>query len=224
MDKPWPTSYDDLATSGRARSSRPLGRCRIRQTTTGGKNLKTTVAVTASSLIALAVGLAGTAHAENLTVNLEVVAEGLQAPLALVQPQGDDRRFIVEQPGRIRVLVDDGFLLDEPFLDISHKIVDLMSTFDERGLLGLAFHPEFTENGRFFRLLQRLHSRGVGSRHPSLVLAHQLCRRVQGGPGKSQSRRCPEREDPALDRLAAVQPQWRLARLWPRRHALRLAR
>jgi len=112
--------------------------------------LKTTVAVTASSLIALAIGLAGTAHAENLTVNLEVVAEGLQAPLALVQPQGDDRRFIVEQPGRIRVLVDDGFLLDEPFLDISHKIVDLMSTFDERGLLGLAFHPNFTENGRFF--------------------------------------------------------------------------
>lgn len=105
---------------------------------------------TAVSALALAAMLGAPGSADAMTVNLEVVAEGLQAPLALVQPQGDDRRFIVEQPGRIRILADDNFLLDEPFLDISHKIVPLMSTFDERGLLGLTFHPNFSENGRFF--------------------------------------------------------------------------
>jgi len=112
--------------------------------------MKLTTTAAAVSVFAVAAVLGNPASADDLTVNLEVVAEGLQGPLALVQPEGDDRRFIVEQPGRIRVLVDDNFLLDEPFLNIEHKIVDLMSTFDERGLLGLAFHPNFTENGRFF--------------------------------------------------------------------------
>lgn len=41
-------------------------------------------------------------------------------------------------------------LLPEPFLDISAKLVDLMPDYDERGLLGLAFHPDFATNGRFF--------------------------------------------------------------------------
>ncbi|CAN5606642.1 PQQ-dependent sugar dehydrogenase [soil metagenome] len=104
---------------------------------------------TAASVAALGAVLAAPAAAET-AVSLEVVAEGLQAPLVLVQPEGDDRRFIVEQPGRIRILADDNFLLDEPFLNIEHKIIPLMSTFDERGLLGLTFHPDFEENGRFF--------------------------------------------------------------------------
>jgi glucose/arabinose dehydrogenase len=103
----------------------------------------------AVSLAALVAAAALPAKAET-SLNLEVVAEGLQAPLMLVQPEGDDRRFIVEQPGRIRILADDNFLLDEPFLNIEHRIVPLMQHFDERGLLGLAFHPDYEENGRFF--------------------------------------------------------------------------
>jgi glucose/arabinose dehydrogenase len=105
--------------------------------------------VTAASVAALSLGLVMPAQAET-ALSLEVVAEGLQAPLMLAQPEGDDRLFIVEQPGRIRILADDNFLLDEPFLNIQHKIVPLMELFDERGLLGLAFHPDFAENGRFF--------------------------------------------------------------------------
>ncbi len=111
--------------------------------------MKLTIRGAAVCAAALFVFQAAPLHAET-QVNLEVVAEGLQAPLVLVQPDGDDRRFIVEQPGRIRVLADDNFLLDEPFLNIQHRIVPLMSTFDERGLLGLAFHPDFANNGRFF--------------------------------------------------------------------------
>src|SRR6185369_3505128 len=59
---------------------------------------------------------------------------------------GDPSRlFVVEQPGRIRI-IKDGTLAATPFLDIS----DAISSGGERGLLGLAFHPSYTTNGRFF--------------------------------------------------------------------------
>jgi glucose/arabinose dehydrogenase len=87
--------------------------------------------------------------AADVSVNLEPVANGLTAPLGLAQPEGDDRIFIYEQPGRVRIL-QNGDLLDEPFLDIRHKIVTLLPDFDERGLLGMTFHPDFAENGKFY--------------------------------------------------------------------------
>src|SRR5262245_5854050 len=87
----------------------------------------------------------------DVTVNLQVVADGLTAPLNLVSPpDGTKRRFITEQPGVIKILMPDGKMLDEPFLNIQHRIVPLHAFFDERGLLGLAFHPDFKNNGRFF--------------------------------------------------------------------------
>ncbi|PGF14510.1 plastocyanin [Natrinema sp. CBA1119] len=84
------------------------------------------------------------------TVGLETVAEGpLTAPTSLTVPDDDsDRRFITDQTGQIYVHGPDG-LQEEPFLDISDRLVEFME-FDERGLLGLAFHPNFAENGRFY--------------------------------------------------------------------------
>ena len=91
-----------------------------------------------------------TASAE-VTVKLEVAADGLTAPLNLVAPpDGTKRRFITEQIGVIKILMPDGKMLDEPFLNIRHRIPKLHQDFDERGLLGLAFHPDFKSNGRFF--------------------------------------------------------------------------
>ncbi len=74
-----------------------------------------------------------------------LVAEGLQKPLDLTHA-GDERLFIVEQPGVIRILKD-GQLLPTPFLDIRDRVNDDAS---ERGLLGLDFHPNYVENGFFF--------------------------------------------------------------------------
>lgn len=74
-----------------------------------------------------------------------VVAQGLQSPLFLTSPAGDPRLFVVEQPGRIRV-IRGGQLVATPFLDIT----DIVGAGGERGLLGLAFHPEFASNGWFF--------------------------------------------------------------------------
>jgi glucose/arabinose dehydrogenase len=78
-------------------------------------------------------------------VAVTVVANGLDSPLFVTAPPDDPRLFILERPGRIRI-VRDGALLDTPFLDIT----DSVTTGGERGLLGLAFHPAYAENGRFY--------------------------------------------------------------------------
>src|SRR5262249_12314480 len=61
---------------------------------------------------------------------------------------GDPRLFVIEQHGVIRILIN-GALKPTPFLDIDSLIVD-PSQFDERGLLGLAFHPDFPESAFIF--------------------------------------------------------------------------
>lgn len=80
-------------------------------------------------------------------VALERVASGFARPLYVVEaPDGSGRLFVVEQAGKIRV-VTAGVVAAEPFLDVGPLIT---SSGNEQGLLGLAFHPKFRENGRFF--------------------------------------------------------------------------
>jgi glucose/arabinose dehydrogenase len=77
---------------------------------------------------------------------LDAVASGLSAPVfATAAPGEDDRLYVVEQPGRVRVLVR-GKLRDRPFLDI----VSQVSSGGERGLLSVAFHPKYESNGLFY--------------------------------------------------------------------------
>jgi cysteine-rich repeat protein len=75
-----------------------------------------------------------------------LVTDGVALPVHITAPRLDPRRlFIVEQEGRIRI-VRDGALLDTPFLDIEEQV----SCCGERGLLSLAFHPGYEDNGVFF--------------------------------------------------------------------------
>lgn len=69
----------------------------------------------------------------------------LQRPVDL-QVDGSGRLFVIEKVGRIRI-IENGQLLETPFLDISDRVG---SNGNEQGLLGLAFHPQYQENGRFF--------------------------------------------------------------------------
>ncbi|MBI4410572.1 MAG: PQQ-dependent sugar dehydrogenase [Gemmatimonadetes bacterium] len=78
-------------------------------------------------------------------VRLEVVASGLRDPLYVTAPREDARIFIVEQGGRIRI-VENGRLLDTPFLDIRSRV----SAGGEQGLLSLAFHPRYASTGWFY--------------------------------------------------------------------------
>ncbi len=80
------------------------------------------------------------------SVIAERVATGLTRPVFVTAPPGDSRLFIVEQPGRIRILAG-GSLLVRPFLDIETIVDDVGN---EQGLLGLAFHPDFDTNGYLY--------------------------------------------------------------------------
>jgi glucose/arabinose dehydrogenase len=81
-----------------------------------------------------------------LSIRLVSVATGLSQPLAVVNAgDGSGRLFVVEKTGRIRIMRD-GQLLPEPFLDLSGSV----SGGGEQGLLGLAFHPSFPDDPRFF--------------------------------------------------------------------------
>ncbi len=71
--------------------------------------------------VGLVLATAGTAALADVNVNLEEVASGLTAPMMMVQPPGDDRKFIAEQVGVIKILTADGQVLSQPFLDIRHK-------------------------------------------------------------------------------------------------------
>jgi len=77
-------------------------------------------------------------------IGLEEIATGFSAPLN-IQHANDDRIFIVEQGGRIKI-IENGNINPTPFLNLSDQI----SSGGERGLLGLAFHPDYQNNGRFF--------------------------------------------------------------------------
>lgn len=79
-------------------------------------------------------------------LKLTLIASGLNRAVGVAAPVGDPRIFAIEQVGRIRV-IRDGNLLPDAYLDLTSK-VNAVGT--EQGLLGLAFHPRFAENGRVF--------------------------------------------------------------------------
>jgi glucose/arabinose dehydrogenase len=81
----------------------------------------------------------------NVSLKLTPVATGLTAPVHLSSPANDSRIFVVEQPGRIRI-IQNGVLLTTPFLDISSDVL----YNGERGLLSVAFHPNYATNGYFY--------------------------------------------------------------------------
>ena len=108
---------------------------------------------------------------------LQPIAEGLTAPVALTAPNdGSSRLFVVDQTGIIYIIDATDTLLSTPFLDLRSKIVPLNSNYDERGLLGLAFHPDYLDNGRFFVYYSApLRTGGTsGWNHTSIVAEYQV--------------------------------------------------
>ena len=79
----------------------------------------------------------------SIRLNFSTVASGLTAPLEVSSPaDGSGRLFINQQTGQILIL-ENSSILPTPFLDVSGRMVPLMPEYDERGLLGFAFHPDF---------------------------------------------------------------------------------
>ena len=114
---------------------------------------------------------------------------------------GSGRLFILEQEGRIRILAG-GTLRQLPFLNLTDRVL----AGGERGLLGLAFHPQFRSNRRLFVNY---------TRRPDGATV------VVGIPCLRQSERGPYGRAEAAHRAATLrQPQWRHARLWSGRPSL----
>ncbi len=84
------------------------------------------------------------------TVRLQTVLTGLSRPILIrSSPDNTKRLFIVQQAGIIKV-VQPGSTTPADFINLSSKVVQPGSTGDERGLLGMTFHPQFATNGKFY--------------------------------------------------------------------------
>ncbi len=85
------------------------------------------------------------------SVGLKAFADGFTSPIALVPfPDGDGSLLVADQVGIVSILSKSGVLLGQPFLTLSDRMTKLNQGFDERGLLGLAVHPSFSENGKIY--------------------------------------------------------------------------
>ena len=94
--------------------------------------------------------IAAVAGAAPPTLTLQPFVSGLSSPAEIAHANDSSGRlFVVELGGRIRV-IRNGQVLTTPFLDLSSASGGPVITGGERGLLGLAFHPSYSSNGRFY--------------------------------------------------------------------------
>ncbi|WP_109698529.1 PQQ-dependent sugar dehydrogenase [Chitinophaga deserti] len=83
-------------------------------------------------------------------VKLQLVTDQVQSPVCMAVPgDGSNRQFVLQKEGRVWI-IQNGKLLAEPFIDVSADMVKVNPAYDERGLLGMAFHPRFKHNGKFY--------------------------------------------------------------------------
>lgn len=134
-------AYSNAAIAAAAGTARELIDPSLDNTAIDGPNWASATTIYAPSNR----GSPGAANVPPIALEAVPVATGLSQPVYLTSPPGDDRLFVVEQSGRVRI-IEGGSLLSQPFLNLSGRI----STGGERGLLSIAFHPEYAENGYFY--------------------------------------------------------------------------
>ena len=84
-------------------------------------------------------------------VDLQLVEDGFTSPIGVVPiPDNSGRMVVIDQVGMLWVLDASGNKMATPFIDLTSRMQPLNPGFDERGLLGVAFHPNYASNGRLF--------------------------------------------------------------------------
>ncbi|MCI0748005.1 MAG: PQQ-dependent sugar dehydrogenase, partial [Verrucomicrobia subdivision 3 bacterium] len=101
------------------------------------------------AVVVLSFAVAGIICASERKPALKQIGQGFVSPTVLAQLP-DGRLLIGDQVGTIHVLNTDGKLSSDLFLDLRPKLTKLNQGFDERGLLGVALHPNFKENGKLY--------------------------------------------------------------------------
>lgn len=92
----------------------------------------------------------------NPKMDLQLIADGFASPIGLVSaPDNTNRLFVIDQVGKVWIIDAAGNKLTTPFIDVTSMMVALSPGYDERGLLGLAFHPDFQTNRKFYVYYQR---------------------------------------------------------------------
>ncbi len=110
---------------------------------------------------------------QTMVIKLNSVAKKFLGPVAMDSPKdGSGRLFICEQSGKIKI-VKDGKILSEPFLNVNHKLDRMSKIYSEKGLLGIAFHPKYKTNGRFF-IYYSAPSKTPGSDHKSILAEYKV--------------------------------------------------
>lgn len=133
--------------------------------------------------------------AADASVKLQLVSNNIPQPVAMnVARDGSNRLFICEKFGRVW-MVQNGKSSEKPFLDVSDEIVKVNPGYDERGLLGIAFHPDFKTNRKFY-VYYSVPSLTEGSNHKSRISEFQVAANNAGMADKSTKRVLMEIEQP----------------------------
>ncbi|XP_069117744.1 HHIP-like protein 2 isoform X2 [Argopecten irradians] len=129
---------------------------------------------------------------------MEEIASGLRNPVfARHAGDGSNRLFVGEVTGRVQIYFPNGTKLHEPFLDIRNDVMNTRNEGDERGFLGMAFHPQFKQNKKFYLYYSTRIVSGYGN-HATKISEM----RVSGGD--------PNKADPTTERVLMTinQPYW----------------
>ncbi len=105
---------------------------------------------------------------EKPAFSLKKLATGFTSPVGMACPDdGTGRIFIFEQSGKV-IIYKNGTIVKSPFINISGRLDGLNIAYSEKGLLGMAFHPNYKNNGRFFLYYSAPHSQ-KGFDHKSVI-------------------------------------------------------
>ena len=117
-----------------------------------------------------AISALGVAPASFGNITLSPYVSGLAQPVDIANAgDGSGRLFVAEQGGRIRI-IQNGFLLAAPFLNLT-TAPSIVTSGGEQGLLGLAFHPQYASNGQFFVYFNSNANAGAGIATGDIVIA-----------------------------------------------------
>ena len=103
-------------------------------------------------------------------LGLALVTEGLTQPLYVTGVPGDDTRLVVVQKGGLLRVIVDGVLQEAPFLDVS----DQVTTQLEMGAIGLAFHPDYAQNGLLYVHFSSNGGAGLPGANSTVIAEYQI--------------------------------------------------